>query len=153
MKSDYQALKHKLESYSNSKFVLDHILDQRKPSGDKHGLGYTQVPPPMNDNYTFLPEEDELLSFEPTTPLCADPVVDNSESSNVKPVKFVSSSEPATTKKGVVEDCETDSDDENDETERVVTKDEDIPESNCILMEKPKKNNSPVASSSRSQPN
>ena len=39
---------------------------------------------------------------------------------------------------GVVEDCDTDSDDENDEAGRVVTKDEDIPESNYILMEKPK---------------
>ena len=46
-------LNRKLDQFQNSKFILNHVLSTQKQANDVTGLGYNEVPPPFNDNYTF----------------------------------------------------------------------------------------------------
>ena len=41
----------KLENFQNSEFTMNHVNDVR-------GLGYDSVPPPFNENYSFLQHDD-----------------------------------------------------------------------------------------------
>ncbi|KAJ0669761.1 putative transcription factor interactor and regulator CCHC(Zn) family [Helianthus annuus] len=66
---EHDAIKQKLESYSNSQFVLDHIIDVQQPKGNQKGIGYKKCPPPLMNNYTKMPDEEEMPRYEPSVPL------------------------------------------------------------------------------------
>ncbi|MDV3153367.1 MAG: hypothetical protein Q8755_03260, partial [Candidatus Phytoplasma australasiaticum] len=65
LKVEHEALRKRLESYSNSQYVLDHFIEYNQQNArnkrNRSGIGYHQVPPPMNHNYTHLPDEDEMV--------------------------------------------------------------------------------------------
>ncbi|MFS7910961.1 hypothetical protein Hanom_Chr02g00112361 [Helianthus anomalus] len=58
-KCEHGAIKLKLESYSNSRYVLDHIIEVQKLKGDVKCIGYKPCPPPLRHNYIKLPDEEE----------------------------------------------------------------------------------------------
>ncbi|KAF5803814.1 putative transcription factor interactor and regulator CCHC(Zn) family [Helianthus annuus] len=66
---EHDAIKQKLESYSNSQFVLDHIIDVQQPKGNQKGIVYKKCPPPLMNNYTKMPDEEEMPRYEPSVPL------------------------------------------------------------------------------------
>ncbi|KAJ0751981.1 putative transcription factor interactor and regulator CCHC(Zn) family [Helianthus annuus] len=68
-KCERDAIKLKLESYSNSRYVLDHIIDAQQLKGNKKGVGYKKCSPPLRHNYTHMPNEEEMPRFEPSVPL------------------------------------------------------------------------------------
>ncbi|MDV3153337.1 MAG: hypothetical protein Q8755_03085, partial [Candidatus Phytoplasma australasiaticum] len=61
VKCDYEASKLKFDSYSNSKYVLDHIIEVGKPTKKTKGLGYGNCPPPLGDK--FLKEDVPRLKY------------------------------------------------------------------------------------------
>ncbi|MFS7917140.1 hypothetical protein Hanom_Chr03g00185501 [Helianthus anomalus] len=65
-KCEHDAIKLKLESYSNSCYVLDHIIEVQTLKGDVNCIGYKSCPPPLRHNYTKLPDEEEMPRFEPS---------------------------------------------------------------------------------------
>ncbi|KAF5760609.1 putative RNA-directed DNA polymerase [Helianthus annuus] len=65
----HDAIKQKLDSYSNSQFVLDHIIDVQQLKGNVKGVGYKACPPPLMSNYTKMPDEEEMPRYEPSVPL------------------------------------------------------------------------------------
>ncbi|KAM0042339.1 putative transcription factor interactor and regulator CCHC(Zn) family [Helianthus debilis subsp. tardiflorus] len=69
VKSEHDAIKQKLESYSNSRFVLDHIIDVQQLKGDQKGIGYKKCPPPLRHNYDTMPNEENMPRYEPSVPL------------------------------------------------------------------------------------
>ncbi|KAM0030899.1 putative transcription factor interactor and regulator CCHC(Zn) family [Helianthus debilis subsp. tardiflorus] len=44
---EHDAIKQKLESYSNSRFVLDHIIDVQQLKGNQKSIGYKKCLPPF----------------------------------------------------------------------------------------------------------
>ncbi|KAL9991721.1 putative transcription factor interactor and regulator CCHC(Zn) family [Helianthus debilis subsp. tardiflorus] len=68
-KSEHDAIKQKLESYSNSRFVLDHIIDVQQLKGNQKGIGYKKCPPPLRHNYDTMPNEENMPRYEPSVPL------------------------------------------------------------------------------------
>ncbi|KAM0038318.1 putative transcription factor interactor and regulator CCHC(Zn) family [Helianthus debilis subsp. tardiflorus] len=68
-KCEHDAIKQELESYSNSRFVLDHIIDVQQLKGDQKGIGYKKCPPPLRHNYTKMPDEENMPRYEPSVPL------------------------------------------------------------------------------------
>ncbi|KAJ0941619.1 putative RNA-directed DNA polymerase [Helianthus annuus] len=66
---EHDAIKQKLDSYSNSQFVLDHIIDVQQLKGNQKGIGYNKCPPPLMNNYTKMPDEEEMPRYEPSVPL------------------------------------------------------------------------------------
>ncbi|KAJ0801703.1 putative transcription factor interactor and regulator CCHC(Zn) family [Helianthus annuus] len=68
-KCEHDAIKLNLESYSNSRYALDHIIEVKKLKGDVKSIGYKSCPPPLRHNYTKLPDEEEMPRFEPSVPL------------------------------------------------------------------------------------
>ncbi|KAM0002892.1 putative RNA-directed DNA polymerase [Helianthus debilis subsp. tardiflorus] len=68
-KSDHDVIKQKLESYSNSRFVLDHIIDVQQLKGNQKGIGYKKCPPPLRHNYDTMPNEENMPRYEPSVPL------------------------------------------------------------------------------------
>ncbi|MFS7896944.1 putative transcription factor interactor and regulator CCHC(Zn) family [Helianthus anomalus] len=68
-KCEHDAIKLKLDSYSNSRYVLDHIIDVQKKKGDWKGIGYQACPPPVRHNNTKIPDDEDMPQFEPTIPL------------------------------------------------------------------------------------
>ncbi|KAJ0730747.1 hypothetical protein HanOQP8_Chr07g0243811 [Helianthus annuus] len=68
-KYKHDAIKLKLESYSNSRYVINHIIDTQQLKGNKKGVGYKKCPPPLKHNYTRMPDEEEMPRFEPSVPL------------------------------------------------------------------------------------
>ncbi|KAJ0442132.1 hypothetical protein HanIR_Chr16g0805701 [Helianthus annuus] len=142
-----ETIKQKLESYSNSRYVLDHIIDVQRKKGDTKCIGYKSCPPPMNHNYSKSPDDEDMPRFEPTVPLGLDDFAaglgfttgtsssGQSESENVKNSSSVKEQSPP-----IIEDAES-SDDESDENEKPqpnsVTP--DIPIENHILCDPPVK--------------
>ncbi|KAM0066384.1 putative transcription factor interactor and regulator CCHC(Zn) family [Helianthus debilis subsp. tardiflorus] len=68
-KSDHDVIKQKLESYSNSRFVLDHIIDVQQLKGNQKGIGYKKCPPPLRHNYNTMPNDENMPRYEPSVPL------------------------------------------------------------------------------------
>ncbi|KAM0004192.1 putative transcription factor interactor and regulator CCHC(Zn) family [Helianthus debilis subsp. tardiflorus] len=68
-KSEHDAIKQKLESYSNSRFVLDHIIDVQQLKGNQKGIGYKKCPPPLRHNYDTMPNDENMPRYEPSVPL------------------------------------------------------------------------------------
>ncbi|KAJ0592424.1 putative transcription factor interactor and regulator CCHC(Zn) family [Helianthus annuus] len=142
-----ETIKQKLESYSNSRFVLDHIIDVQRKKGDTKCIGYKSCPPPMNHNYSKLPNDEDMPRFEPTVPLGPDDFAaglgfttgtsssGQSESENVTDTSCVKEQSPP-----IIEDADS-SDDESEEivnqqSDSVTT---DIPIENHILCDPPVK--------------
>ena len=71
-------LQRKLEKFENSSEVMNFCVNSQrlKNSEDEmYGVGYRQVPPPFNNNYTTTPSIDpEIVNFVPVAPLTVDPV-------------------------------------------------------------------------------
>ncbi|KAM0008731.1 putative transcription factor interactor and regulator CCHC(Zn) family [Helianthus debilis subsp. tardiflorus] len=59
----------KLDSYSNSRFVLDHIIDVQQLKGNVSGVGYNKCPPHLRQNYAPPPNEEDMPRYEPSVPL------------------------------------------------------------------------------------
>ena len=55
-------LNRRLEQFRSSSFNLNHLLNSQRNSNDLTGLGYNEVPPPFNENYTFLAKEHEMTT-------------------------------------------------------------------------------------------
>ncbi|MFS7943452.1 hypothetical protein Hanom_Chr06g00500441 [Helianthus anomalus] len=68
-KFEQDAIKLKLDSYSISRYVLDHIIDVQKKKGDVKGIAYQACPLPVRHNYTKMPDDEDMPHFEPTVPL------------------------------------------------------------------------------------
>ncbi|KAL9999122.1 putative transcription factor interactor and regulator CCHC(Zn) family [Helianthus debilis subsp. tardiflorus] len=139
-KCECETIKQKLESYSNSRYVLDHIIDVQKKKKDEKftGVGFKACPPPMNHNYSKLPDHEEMPRFEPTVPLNRDDFAvglgfkagtsssGQSESEKVKTSSFVKEQSPP-----IIEDADS-SDDETEENDK--------PQSNLVTSEIPIEN-------------
>ncbi|KAJ0575157.1 putative transcription factor interactor and regulator CCHC(Zn) family [Helianthus annuus] len=152
-KCEHDAIKQKLESYSNSRFVLDHIIDVQKLKGNVKGVRYKACPPPLMNNYTKLPDEEEMPRYEPSVPLDVEEFAtglgfkpDNSlegSSDNKEKSSCASNQSPPT-----IEECDS-SDDESDVNEQDESLDEakgvEIPIENHILCDPPTPVVQPVA--------
>ena len=116
-KCEHDAIKQKLESYSNSRFVLDHIIDVQQLKGNVKGVGYKACPPPLRHNYTKMPDEEEMPRYEPSVPLDVEEFAaglgfkpDNSSNTSSKQQETSSSMKQSPP---IIEDYET-SDDESE---------------------------------------
>ena len=54
-------LNKKLDNFQNSQFKVNRLLNSQRVAGDVTGLGYNNVPPPFNDNYSFVNSDDKLI--------------------------------------------------------------------------------------------
>ncbi|KAJ0788288.1 putative transcription factor interactor and regulator CCHC(Zn) family [Helianthus annuus] len=150
------AIKQKLDSYSNSRFVLDHIISVQKEKGDKKCIGYKKCPPPMSHNYSKQPDDEDMPRFEPTVPLARDDFAaglgfktgtsssEQSASENVENSSCEKEQSPP-----IIEDADS-SDDESEEIVRPQSNSvtPDIPVENHILCDpavKPSKAETPKA--------
>ncbi|KAJ0586897.1 putative transcription factor interactor and regulator CCHC(Zn) family [Helianthus annuus] len=152
-KCEHDAIKQKLESYSNSRFVFDHIIDVQQLKGNVKGVGYKACQPPLRHNYTKMPDEDDMPRFEPSVPLDYEDVTtglgfktDNSSegsSDNKEKSSCASNQSPPT-----IEDYDS-SDDESDVSDQDESLDEtkgvEIPIENHILCDPPTPGVQPVA--------
>ena len=81
-------LEKKLSQFRDSSFVMKHMMNGLKKSGDKKSVrfqGFNEVPPPLSHDYSFLPNEEELTDFGSTMPSCSTSEnVDVSEDDNAK---------------------------------------------------------------------
>ncbi|GJU22882.1 hypothetical protein Tco_1156224 [Tanacetum coccineum] len=68
---EISSLKLKLASFENSSSSLRKMVEMQKPSKDKYGLGYTEdIASTSNNKIKILgPQNDEMLSVEPATPV------------------------------------------------------------------------------------
>ncbi|KAJ0752073.1 hypothetical protein HanPI659440_Chr09g0320141 [Helianthus annuus] len=152
-KCEHDAIKQKLESYSNSLFVLDHIIDVQKLKGNVKGVGYKACPPPLRHIYTKMPDEENMPRYEPSVPLDYEEVTtglgfkrDNSSecsSDNKEKSSCASNQSPPT-----IEDYDSSYDelDVNDQDESLdETKGVEIPIENHILCDAPTPVVQPVA--------
>ncbi|KAJ0954536.1 putative RNA-directed DNA polymerase [Helianthus annuus] len=140
----HDAIKQKLDSYSNSRFVLDHIIDVQQLKGNVKGVGYKACPPPLMDNYTKMPDEEEMPRYEPSVPLNFEEFstglgFKSDSSSNTAP-KEPETSPSMKQSPPIIEDYET-SDDESDvavsDQDKSLSKMKgvDIPRENHILCD------------------
>ncbi|GJQ94911.1 zf-CCHC domain-containing protein [Tanacetum coccineum] len=67
---EISSLKLKLASFENSSSSLRKMVEMQKPSKDKYGLGYTEdISSTSNNKKNLGPQNDEMLSVEPATPV------------------------------------------------------------------------------------
>ncbi|MFS7910530.1 hypothetical protein Hanom_Chr02g00107391 [Helianthus anomalus] len=64
-----EAIQLKLDSYSNSRYVLDHIINIQKKKEDVTCIGYKKCPPLVRHNYTAISDEEGKPHCEPSVPL------------------------------------------------------------------------------------
>ncbi|KAJ0433283.1 putative transcription factor interactor and regulator CCHC(Zn) family [Helianthus annuus] len=67
-------LQGKLHNFGNSSLVRTQIQKDLKKSNDKTGVGYTKASSSGNQEYSFLPTEDELADFVATAQVVVDPI-------------------------------------------------------------------------------
>ncbi|KAJ0918250.1 hypothetical protein HanRHA438_Chr05g0215621 [Helianthus annuus] len=152
-KCEHDAIKLKLESYSNSKFVLDHIIDVQQQKGKRKGVGYKACPPPLRHNYTRIPDEEDMPHFEPSVPLDYEDITtglgfktDNSSegsSDSKEKSSCASNQSPPTIKDYDSSDDESDLSDQDESLDE--TKGVEIPIENHILCDPPTPAVQPVA--------
>ncbi|KAJ0942354.1 hypothetical protein HanPSC8_Chr03g0090971 [Helianthus annuus] len=143
-KCEYDTIKLKLDSYSNSRYVLDHITDVQKKKGDVKCIGYKACPPPVRHNYTKMPDDEDMPHFEPSVPLDFYEFTNGlgftkGASSSQSQLDEVNGSKSEINQSPpIVEDCDS-SDDELDEDKpkqsETVTKEENIPLKNHNLCD------------------
>ncbi|MFS8006919.1 hypothetical protein Hanom_Chr14g01254871 [Helianthus anomalus] len=63
VKCENEEIQLKIDSYSKSRYVLDHIIDIQKKKTDVTCVGYTKCPPPIRNNYTKMPDEEDKPHF------------------------------------------------------------------------------------------
>ncbi|MFS7955819.1 hypothetical protein Hanom_Chr07g00647161 [Helianthus anomalus] len=128
---EHDVIKIKLESYSNSRYVLDHIIDVQKKKGDVKCIGYNAYPPPVRHNYTKIPDDEDMLHFDPTVPLDVIEFTSSlgitkgassshGQSDEVNDSKFVNNQSPP-----IIEECDSldeESDEDKPERSETVTK-------------------------------
>ncbi|KAJ0578602.1 hypothetical protein HanIR_Chr05g0249771 [Helianthus annuus] len=149
VKSESEAINLKLNSYLNSSYVLDHIIDVQKEKRDVTCIGYKKCPPPVKQNYNAMSDEENKPHFEPSVSLSLEEftfglsykkeVSSNlDESADAK----VSTAERNQDPPVIVEDADSsddESEDTNSEQSETVTKEENIPLENHILCDPPVK--------------
>ncbi|MFS7994014.1 hypothetical protein Hanom_Chr12g01100871 [Helianthus anomalus] len=64
--SENEAIQLKLDSYSNSRYVLDHNILIQKKKKDVTCIGYKKCPPHVRHNYNKMPNEEDVPQFEPS---------------------------------------------------------------------------------------
>ena len=73
--ADYQVkvveLNRKIEQFRNSSSVLNHMISVQRSPTIKTGIGYSEVPPPYNNNYTYNPsnQQSEHVEISQTVPI------------------------------------------------------------------------------------
>ncbi|KAM0056936.1 putative transcription factor interactor and regulator CCHC(Zn) family [Helianthus debilis subsp. tardiflorus] len=67
-------LQGKLQNFGNSSLVRTQIQKGLKKSNDKTGVGYTKASSSGNQEYSFLPTEDELTDYVTTAQVVVDPI-------------------------------------------------------------------------------
>ncbi|XP_022007764.1 uncharacterized protein LOC110907040 [Helianthus annuus] len=55
-------LQRKIDQFRNTSFVMNHMMGNLKKSIDRTMMGFNEVPP-VHQDYTFLPHEDDLTNF------------------------------------------------------------------------------------------
>jgi hypothetical protein len=73
VKSSFEALDTKVSSYSETAYLLDHILDSQRYKPTTKGVGYHNVPAPVHHDLTVIPEpsdspkssDSEKIIYEP----------------------------------------------------------------------------------------
>ncbi|MFS7966246.1 hypothetical protein Hanom_Chr09g00771611 [Helianthus anomalus] len=148
-KCEHNAIKLKLDSYSNSRFVLDHIVDVQKKKGGIKCIGYKACPSLVRHKYTKIPDDEDMPHFEPTVSLnfaefTASLGFTKGASSSQSQSNQVNDSNSANNQSPpIIEDCDSsdeDSDEDKPEQSETVTKEENIPLENhnlCDLAAKP----------------
>ena len=64
----------KFEQFRTSSMTLTNIISSQRSAKDVTGLGYNEVPPPFNQNYSSALKEDETVkSDEPSVPKAIEP--------------------------------------------------------------------------------
>ncbi|MFS8026842.1 hypothetical protein Hanom_Chr16g01491451 [Helianthus anomalus] len=138
-----------MNSYSNSRYVLDHIIDIQKKKNDVTCIGYKKCPPPIKHDYSLMPEEENKPHFEPSVSLSLEEFTfglgykkevssDSDESADAK----VSTAERNQNPPVIVEDAgssDDESEDSNSKQSETVTKEENVPLENYILCDPPAK--------------
>ncbi|KAJ0566130.1 putative transcription factor interactor and regulator CCHC(Zn) family [Helianthus annuus] len=151
-KCEHDAIKLKLESYSNSQYVLDHIIDTQQLKGNKKGVRYKSCPPPLRHNYTRMPDEEEMPRFEPSVPFDYEEVTTGlgfkSDSSSSTSSDGIDTSTLTNQSAPIIEDYDS-SDDESDVSDQDTSLDKmkgvEIPIENYILCDPPTPAVQPVA--------
>ncbi|KAJ0549269.1 hypothetical protein HanHA300_Chr07g0231631 [Helianthus annuus] len=145
-KCEHDAIKLKSESYFNSRYVLDHIIEVQKIKGDVKCIGYKSCPPPLRHNYTKLPDEEEMSCFKPSVPLNPEefaaglefkPDISSEESEKTENSLFATDQSPP-----IIEDYDSpddESDEDKPEQSETVIKKENIPLENHFLCDPPTK--------------
>ncbi|MFS7901758.1 hypothetical protein Hanom_Chr01g00003451 [Helianthus anomalus] len=144
-KCESDAIQLKLDSYSNSLYVLDHIIDIQKKKGNVKCIGYQKCPPPIRHNYTKLPDEEDMPHFELSVSLDIEEFAtglgfkkdisfNQSQSADVKDSTTVHNQDPLV----IVEDCDSSDDESNEDQPKhsnPTTKVANIPLKNHILCD------------------
>ncbi|KAJ0887609.1 putative transcription factor interactor and regulator CCHC(Zn) family [Helianthus annuus] len=149
VKCENESIQLRIDSYSNSRYVLHHIIDIQKEKKDVTCIGYKKCPPPYRHNYTAMPDEEDKPQFEPSVPLSVEEFAaglgyqkEVSSDSDVSVDTKVSTATQNQDPPVIVEDVDS-SDDESDDTDstqsEAVTKEDDIPLENHILCDPPTK--------------
>ncbi|MFS7966131.1 hypothetical protein Hanom_Chr09g00770271 [Helianthus anomalus] len=148
-KCESDAIQLKLDSYSNSRYVLDHIIDIQKKKGDVKCIGYQSCPLSIRHNYTKMPDEEDMPHFEPSVSLDVkefavglgykkDISSNQAQPADLKDSTTVRNQDPPV----IVEDCDSSDDEPNEDEARqsnMVTKEANIPLENHILYDHPVK--------------
>ena len=71
-------LNRKFEQFRTSSLTLTNILSSQRCLKDVTGLGYSEVPPPFNQNYSSVPKEDESVKNDDSS---VPKVIEHSETS------------------------------------------------------------------------
>ncbi|KAJ0822142.1 putative transcription factor interactor and regulator CCHC(Zn) family [Helianthus annuus] len=161
VKTESEAIQLKLDSYLSSSYVLDHIIDVQKEKRDVTCIGYKNCPPLVRHNYDAMPDEEDIMFFEPSMPLDVKEFAaglgytkEVSSDSDVSADTCVPSAELNQDPPIITEDADS-SDDESDDAvpakSDVVVKNEDIPLENHILCDPPAKPAKTVAIESSSE--
>ncbi|MFS7927497.1 hypothetical protein Hanom_Chr04g00309831 [Helianthus anomalus] len=122
-KCENEAIQVRLDSFSNSQYLLDHIIRIQKEKKDVKCNGYNKCHPSVRHNFTKMPDEEDMPRFEPSVTLNIEEFAvglgyKNDISSNqaqpadVKDSTTVQNQDPPV----IVEDCDS-SDDESNEDE------------------------------------
>ncbi|KAJ0508727.1 hypothetical protein HanRHA438_Chr11g0496431 [Helianthus annuus] len=149
VKCESEAIRLKLDSYSNSRYVLDHIIDIHKEKKDVMCIGYKKCPPPVRQNYDAMPDGENRTYYEQSVPLYIEEFatglgykIEVSSDSDVSADTDVSTAEQNQDPPVIIEDADS-SDDESDDTDSAqsdaVIKEEDKPLENHILCDPPAK--------------
>ncbi|MFS7926503.1 hypothetical protein Hanom_Chr04g00297811 [Helianthus anomalus] len=144
-KCESDAIQLKLDSYSDSRYLLDHIIDIQKKKGNVKCIGYQSCPPLIRHNYTKMPDEEDRPCFEPSVSLDIEEFIvglgykrnissDQAQSADVKDSTTAQDQDPLV----IIEDCDSSDDESNEDDAKqsnTMTKESNKPPENRILCD------------------